>query len=70
MYQIRPVPCVQAAYGDYFWSKAGDTTLAQYLQYYNIASELVEQGGTLTLKPNSREKAWKILGEYTHNITR
>ncbi|KAF8600145.1 hypothetical protein BDV93DRAFT_546494 [Ceratobasidium sp. AG-I] len=63
------VPHVQHSGGTYFWNWVEDSTLAQYLQYYNLAAELLEQGDTVTLKPNSADQAREILGRYTHTIT-
>lgn len=62
-----PVPVAANSEGADFWNYASDSTLAQYLQYYNISAELIEEGETPTLKPDSRAQARRVLGMYTHN---
>ncbi|KAF8593663.1 hypothetical protein BDV93DRAFT_584284 [Ceratobasidium sp. AG-I] len=61
------VPWATNSGGYQFWDYASETTLAQYLHYYNIGTELVEQGDPPTLKPNSKEQARRILGRLTHS---
>ncbi|KAF8593660.1 hypothetical protein BDV93DRAFT_612162 [Ceratobasidium sp. AG-I] len=60
------VPAILTGRGQTFW-KASDSLLAQYLQFYNIGTELIEKGNPPTLKPSSNERASRILGEYTHS---
>ncbi|KAF8597997.1 hypothetical protein BDV93DRAFT_512896 [Ceratobasidium sp. AG-I] len=61
-----PMPGAQSGIGYTFWGNFADDTLAQYLHFYNIGMELVEQGGIPKLKPNSKEQAKRILGRYSH----
>ncbi|KAF8593662.1 hypothetical protein BDV93DRAFT_549470 [Ceratobasidium sp. AG-I] len=64
----RGLPYVQNGRGFWFWHDASSDVLAAFLQYYHIGMELVEQGDTPTLKPDSTEQAKEILASYTHNI--
>ncbi|KAF8592885.1 hypothetical protein BDV93DRAFT_517011, partial [Ceratobasidium sp. AG-I] len=57
------VPAVKNGGGHTFW-KASDGALAQYLQFYNIGTHLIEKGDPPTLKPNSNEQASRILGSH------
>ncbi|KAF8598003.1 hypothetical protein BDV93DRAFT_512903 [Ceratobasidium sp. AG-I] len=63
------VPDIRNTVGHYFWSKTPDDILVRYLQYYNIGTDLIEQGDPPTLKPNSTEQARYILGGYTYTRT-
>lgn len=61
------LPWQTVAGGYQFWSNATDSNLAEYLQYYKIGLDLVEQGNAPTIKPDSRDQVLKVLGRYTYS---
>ncbi|KAF8594049.1 hypothetical protein BDV93DRAFT_612023 [Ceratobasidium sp. AG-I] len=60
------VPWAKNAPGHKLWREGSEETLARYLQFYNIGTELIEPGDPPALKPDSKEQATMILGKLTH----
>ncbi|KAF8599498.1 hypothetical protein BDV93DRAFT_526028 [Ceratobasidium sp. AG-I] len=60
------VPGVCTGTGYYFWCNMSDSEVAQYLQFYNIGLNFIQQGNPTTLRSGCKEAACVLLGRYTH----